>query len=133
MTDESSAMGQPYEIVSARRAKRPPGGGGSYWYRYVIAFEGTKHHSRLPTRGPQGRDEGGGGYCRPIERTALGALEQTQPRRLGTKEENPKVTIDHPSCRSYVLVAILQCLLSPPQVDIIICRIFPEPGGPETG
>ncbi len=35
-------MGQPYEIVSVRRAKRPPGGKGSYWYRYVIAFEGTK-------------------------------------------------------------------------------------------
>ncbi len=41
MTDESSAIGQPYEIVSVRRAKRPPGGKGSYWYRYVIAFEGT--------------------------------------------------------------------------------------------
>ncbi len=34
-------MGQPYEIVSVRRAKRPPGGKGSYWYRYVIAYEGT--------------------------------------------------------------------------------------------
>ncbi len=41
MTDESSAMAQAYEIVSVRRAKRPPGGKGSYWYRYVIAFEGT--------------------------------------------------------------------------------------------
>ncbi len=34
-------MAQAYEIVSVRRAKRPPGGKGSYWYRYVIAFEGT--------------------------------------------------------------------------------------------
>ncbi len=34
-------MGQSYEVVSVRRAKRPPGGKGSYWYRYVIAFEGT--------------------------------------------------------------------------------------------
>ncbi len=34
-------MGQPYEIVSVRRAEPPPGGKGSYWYRYVIAFEGT--------------------------------------------------------------------------------------------
>ena len=34
-------MGQAYEIVSVRRAKRPPGGKGSYWYRYVIAYEGT--------------------------------------------------------------------------------------------
>ncbi len=41
MTDESSAMEQPYEIVSVRRAKPPPGGKGSNWYRYVIAFEGT--------------------------------------------------------------------------------------------
>ncbi len=42
MTDESSAIGQPYEIVSVRRAKPPPGAEGAYWYRYVIAFEGTK-------------------------------------------------------------------------------------------
>ena len=34
-------MAQAYEIVSIRRAKRPPGGKGSNWYRYVIAFEGT--------------------------------------------------------------------------------------------
>ena len=41
MTDESSAMGQPYEIVSIQRAEPPPGVEGSNWYRYVIAFEGT--------------------------------------------------------------------------------------------
>ncbi len=41
MTVESSEMGQSYEIVSVRRAKRPPGGKGSYWHRYVIAFEGS--------------------------------------------------------------------------------------------
>ncbi len=34
-------MGQPYEIVSVRRAERPRGGEGAFWYRYVIAFEGT--------------------------------------------------------------------------------------------
>ncbi len=34
-------MAQPYEIVSVRRAEPPPGGEGAYWYRYVIAFEGT--------------------------------------------------------------------------------------------
>ncbi len=34
-------MAQPYEIVSVRRVAPPPGGEGSYWYRYVIAFEGT--------------------------------------------------------------------------------------------
>ncbi len=41
MTDKSTALEQPYEIVSVRRAKPPPGGTGSYWYRYVIASEGT--------------------------------------------------------------------------------------------
>ncbi len=41
MTDESSALAQPYEIVSVQRAEPPPGTKGSNWYRYVIAFEGT--------------------------------------------------------------------------------------------
>jgi len=41
MTDESLALVQPYETVSVRRAEPPPGTEGSYWYRYVIAFEGT--------------------------------------------------------------------------------------------
>ena len=41
MTDEFSTMAQPYQIVSVRRAEPPPGGEGPYWYRYVIAFEGT--------------------------------------------------------------------------------------------
>ena len=34
-------MGQFYEIVSIEPAEPPPGGKGSYWYRYVIAFEGS--------------------------------------------------------------------------------------------
>ena len=34
-------MGQPYQIVSVQRAAPPPGAEGSYWHRYVIAFEGT--------------------------------------------------------------------------------------------
>ncbi len=33
-------MAQPYEIVSVQRAEPPPGAEGSYWYRYVIAYEG---------------------------------------------------------------------------------------------
>ncbi len=41
MPDESLAVEQPYEIVSVRRAQPPPGGKGSNWHRYVIAFEGT--------------------------------------------------------------------------------------------
>ena len=36
MTDESSVMGQPYEIVSVRRAETPPGAEGSDWHQYVI-------------------------------------------------------------------------------------------------
>jgi len=43
MTDEFLAMEQPYEIVSVRRAEPPPGAEGPYWYRYVIAFEGTNN------------------------------------------------------------------------------------------
>ncbi len=34
-------MGRFYEIVSIQRAEPPPGGKGSYWYRYVIALEGN--------------------------------------------------------------------------------------------
>ncbi len=34
-------MTQPYQIVSVRRAEPPPDAEGSYWYRYVIAFEGA--------------------------------------------------------------------------------------------
>ena len=41
MADEPSAMGRYYEIVSIQRAEPPPGGKGSNWYCYVIAFEGT--------------------------------------------------------------------------------------------
>lgn len=36
MPDESSALAQPYEIVSVRKAKPPRGGKGSQWYRYEI-------------------------------------------------------------------------------------------------
>ncbi len=41
MTDESSAIEQPFEIVSVQRVEPPPGGKGPNWYRYVIAFEGS--------------------------------------------------------------------------------------------
>ena len=37
MTDKSSAIPQPYEIVSVRRAEPPLGAKGSNWYRYEIA------------------------------------------------------------------------------------------------
>ena len=41
MTNESSEMGQPYEIVSVGRTEPPPGAEGSNWHQYVIAFEGS--------------------------------------------------------------------------------------------
>jgi hypothetical protein len=41
MNDESSAMAQPYEIVSVRRAEPPLGADGSNWRHYVIAFQGS--------------------------------------------------------------------------------------------
>ncbi len=34
-------MEQYYEIVSIQRAEPPPGGKGSNWHHYVIAFEGS--------------------------------------------------------------------------------------------
>jgi len=43
MIDEPLALEQPYKIVSVRRAKPPSGAEGPYWYRYVIAFEGTNN------------------------------------------------------------------------------------------
>jgi hypothetical protein len=33
-------MGQPYEIVSVRRAEPPPGADGADWHRYIIT-QGT--------------------------------------------------------------------------------------------
>jgi len=40
MSNEPSAMGQPYETVSIKRAETPAGGEGPDWYAYVIA-QGT--------------------------------------------------------------------------------------------
>ncbi len=40
MIDESPTMGNPYEIVSIRRAEPPSGTEGSVWHRYEIA-QGT--------------------------------------------------------------------------------------------
>ncbi len=53
-------------------------------------FRVDKQHSRLPTRESQGRDEGGGGDCRPIKRAAVGAREQTSSRPPGAEEESPQ-------------------------------------------
>jgi hypothetical protein len=41
MRDESTAMEQPYEIVSVRRAEPPLGAEGSNWQHYMIAYEGS--------------------------------------------------------------------------------------------
>lgn len=36
MNDESSVMGNPYQIVSIKRAETPPDGQGPDWYNYEI-------------------------------------------------------------------------------------------------
>ena len=41
MSDDSSAIAQPYEIVSVRRVEPPLGAEGSNWQHYVIAYEGS--------------------------------------------------------------------------------------------
>lgn len=41
MTNESSEI-QTYEVVSVRRTAAPSGMRGADWYRYVIAFGGSK-------------------------------------------------------------------------------------------
>ncbi len=74
MTDESSEMGQPYEIVSVRRAKRPPGVEGSNWYRYVIAFEGTN-----PIHGCR---QGG---LKAVTRAVEDIVAQLNERHLGNR------------------------------------------------
>ncbi len=65
-------MRQSYEIGSVRRAKPPPGGEGSYWYRYVIAFEGTNtiHGCRQ-------------GGIRPVTRAVEEIVAQLNERHLG--------------------------------------------------
>ena len=103
MTNESSAMARPYKIVSVRRAKRPPGAEGYYWYRYVIAFEGTDTVHGCRQGGLKAVTREVEEIVAQLNERHLGALEQTQPRPLGAEEENPQVTIDHPFCRSDVL------------------------------
>ncbi len=36
MADESTAIVQPYEILSVKRTETPPGAEGSNWHHYVI-------------------------------------------------------------------------------------------------
>ncbi len=74
MTDESSAMAQAYEIVSVRRAEPPPGGKGSNWYRYVIAFEGTNSI--------HGCRQGG---IKAVTRAVEEIVAQMNERHLGTR------------------------------------------------
>jgi len=38
MDNESTIMGQPYEVVSITRAETPEGGAGADWYDYKIAL-----------------------------------------------------------------------------------------------
>jgi hypothetical protein len=65
-------MGQAYEIVSIQIVEPPPGGKGSNWYRYVIAFEGTNtiHGSRQ-------------GGLRAVTREVEEIVAQLNERHLG--------------------------------------------------
>jgi hypothetical protein len=38
MDNDTSIMGQPYEVVSIKRAETPEGGKGADWYDYEIAL-----------------------------------------------------------------------------------------------
>ena len=80
MTDESLVLEQPYEIVSVRRAMAPPGGKGSYWYRYVIAFEGanTIHGCRQ-------------GGLRAVTRAVEEIVAQLNERHLGHSTKPSRV------------------------------------------
>ncbi len=82
MTDESSAMGQPYEIVSVGRAEPPPGGKGSNWYRYVIAFEGsnTIHGCRQ-------------GGLKAVTRAVEEIVAQLNERHLGQLSKHGRVQL----------------------------------------
>jgi hypothetical protein len=74
MTDEPLALEQPYEIVSVRRTKPPPGTAGSNWHRYVIAFEGRNsiHGCRQ-------------GDLRAVTRTVEEIVGQLNQRHLGKR------------------------------------------------
>ncbi len=67
-------MDQPYEIVSVRRAEPPPGTKGSNWYRYVIAFEGTKTI--------HGYQQGG---LKAVTRSVEEIVAQLNERQLGKR------------------------------------------------
>ncbi len=82
MTDESSAMGHAYEIVSVRRAKPPPGAEGSNWYRYVIAFDDTNtiHGCRQ-------------GGLKAVTRTVEEIVAQLNERHLGHSTKPSRVQL----------------------------------------
>jgi len=47
MNDEASTMGNPYQIVSIKRAETPPDGQGPDWYNYeIVQGEHTIHGCR---------------------------------------------------------------------------------------
>ncbi len=75
-------MAQPYQIVSVRRAKPPPGAEGSYWYRYVIAFERTNtiHGCRQ-------------GGLKAVTRALEEIVAQSNERHLGHLSEHSRVDL----------------------------------------
>ncbi len=85
MTDESLALEQPYEIISVRRAKPPPGTEGSNWHRYVIAFEGRNsiHGYRQ-------------GNLRAVTRAVEEIVAQLNERRFGHLTKPGRVNLVWP-------------------------------------
>ncbi len=73
-------MGQPYEIVSVRRAEPPTGAEGSNWHQYVIAFEGgnTIHGYQQ-------------GNLRAVTRAVEEIVAQLNERQLGQSGKRGRV------------------------------------------
>jgi hypothetical protein len=74
MTDESTAMEQPYKLVSVRPANPPSGMEGSNWHQYVIAFQGSN-----TIHGYQQ------GNLRLVTRAVEEIVAQTNERNLGKR------------------------------------------------
>ncbi len=73
-------MEQPYEIVSVRRTKPPPGVEGSNWHQYVIAFEGSNTiHGYQP------------GNLKAVTRAVEEIVAQLNERQLGQSGKRGRV------------------------------------------
>jgi len=80
MSDEPSSMGQPYEIVSIKRAETPPNGEGPDWYDYeIVQGEHTIHGCRQ-------------GKLKAVTLAVEEIVAQLNDRRFGKRGRPPIVT-----------------------------------------